>query len=780
MKRIFILYVFVFAANIVFSQQSGFSLLEYKPAPGQHINQQYVGTPAAAQKMAENFKSLVSLGSFGGYVILAFEEPCLNHSDNPYGIDFTVFGNAFPGSSEPGVVWVMHDTNKNGLPDDTWYEIAGSSYFHSQTINNYEVTYSRTDGRDILWKDNLDNTGRILAISYNTQDYYPTTDIFPEYPQAEVVFGGTLLATEIDSSNVQEIKVLAPAFGYADNRPQKQGAELFVPDNPYTKEIEGAGGDPVDISWAVDKQGNYVHLDAIHFVKIVSANLANAGRLGEVSTDVSWVEAVLPQPGVSGKENLLVVFPHPAKMLLNNSFKLETAYFEKGRKTDAAFSFQSQNEEIIQATADGRIIAESLGNTEIVVAANDETDTLTLKVVRPEAIQLLTDFSSVYPGDTLILNARVIDNEQGKLDVPVNFVLSDNTVGNIFTKNGKAYFAASSPGETIVSCSVEGFSVKEDLTVKVHSPEDKMRVYFTLKTETENVLPRQWIEVGAADLNSMIENRQSDYSGIERPVLFNAIIAGLQKANVPFVFKDDDAADGKLYLFSLENDGLFSNGWGGKLEPSAYARAWVARLNGKQYLNNFHQHEISDGDTVDLYHVSDISNSWIYSCLTSNNDSAKIGDVITVLLEQAACQYVNGEITASEFAPVANAEITAEKTLYTNEQGEAAFVLEAEPPLVVYSDNNAVLISKKITTESNFIANRKYRVYPNPVKKELVIEGFSGDGKLKLFSPSGQLVAEKSAHSGPVWFDTSLLPQGIYLLVIVHENKTETHKIIKR
>lgn len=29
---------------------------------------------------------------------------------------------------EPGVIQVCYDANGNGLPDDGWYEIAGSSY----------------------------------------------------------------------------------------------------------------------------------------------------------------------------------------------------------------------------------------------------------------------------------------------------------------------------------------------------------------------------------------------------------------------------------------------------------------------------------------------------------------------------------------------------------------------------------------------------------------------------------------------------------------------------
>ena len=53
--------------------------------------------------------------------------------------DFMILGNSFysdlpeyqekkGGSCEPGIVMVSFDTNQNGLPDDEWYELAGSEY----------------------------------------------------------------------------------------------------------------------------------------------------------------------------------------------------------------------------------------------------------------------------------------------------------------------------------------------------------------------------------------------------------------------------------------------------------------------------------------------------------------------------------------------------------------------------------------------------------------------------------------------------------------------------
>jgi len=784
MKKITCLAVNIFLGLSGFSQHSGVGLIEYQPAPGQHINIENIGTPEAAQNMTEDSGSLVSLGSFGGYIVLGFEKACINHPDNPYGIDFTLFGNAFSGSSEPGVVWVMQDENKNGLPDDTWYEIAGSHHFHPETVKNYEVTYFRTETRDVFWKDNKGKNGWILANSYNLQEYYPTEQFFPQYPLDSVTFKGTLLKTEIDFSNTQKIKVTPPVFGYADSHPRKQGVDLFLPDNPYTSEIEGAGGDPIDIAWAVDSLGNYVEPDSIHFVKIVSGNLASAGWLGEISTDVAWVEAVKPNEGISGKENLLVVYPHPSKVLVGDSVQLETAYFEKGRKTEASVAFSSQNAEVLEVNSTGLVAAKNLGESEISVFTNNETETIALKVVRPDSIQLLTDFSSVYPGDTLELIAQVFDNEQEKLDVSVQFDSSNPAIAAVENFNGKFFLVARQPGEIVLTCTVEGFSTASNRIVKVHSPDDKIRVYFSAKTEAENLLPFQWIEVKSGDLNGFVEDRQSDYSNLERPTLFHALAAGLQKAEAPFSFKDDEAAGGRLYLYAVENDGLFSYGWGGKTEPSAYAQALLVRLNSKQYLNSFHQIEISDGDTIVLYHVSDIKIPWNYSRLTADKDSAGLHDEIEVQLLQKTCEFSGSEIIESDFAPVANAEIFAGNLFYTDEQGRVVFLLETEPPLVVSSGSDGVLIAEKLVTGNDFEEQTQLSVYPNPAESELSIDGIKAGGILEsviqICTPEGQMVLEKGIDHPTQRLNLSSLAPGIYFLKIIQGKKTETHKIIKK
>jgi len=163
------------------SSKSDFSkVFEYTPAPGQFINETRTGgfdgtqtTPEAAVKYAEQRMRdnlFVSLGGFGGYIVVGFD-----HSiDNIAGYDFAIKGNAFKGSSEPGIVWVMQDENGNSLPDDTWYELKGCETGKSTTIQNYSVTYYRPEGEQepVKWKDSEGNEGEIDYLrAYHSQPF---------------------------------------------------------------------------------------------------------------------------------------------------------------------------------------------------------------------------------------------------------------------------------------------------------------------------------------------------------------------------------------------------------------------------------------------------------------------------------------------------------------------------------------------------------------------------------------------------------------------------------
>ena len=253
---------------------------EYTPAPGQFINELKTGgfdathtTPQAAIAYAEgrlNDANWLSLGGFGGYVVVGFDHSIDNSGD----YDLGVIGNAFDGSSEPGIVWVMQDENGNGLPDDTWYELAGSEIGKPETILNYAVTYYRPTGPQmpVQWSDNLGNSGEIDYLKqFHTQDYY--------YPLWIEEDSYTLTGTRLEARNYDKSGNgsywVQPHYdwGYADN---------FSPSDFQS----GDKANLFKISNAIDFEGNNVKLSHIDFVKIQCAVNAKSGWLGELSTEV--------------------------------------------------------------------------------------------------------------------------------------------------------------------------------------------------------------------------------------------------------------------------------------------------------------------------------------------------------------------------------------------------------------------------------------------------------------------------------------------------------------
>jgi len=237
------------------------TLLNYTPAPGQALNKG-IGTPDAAKTIL-GAKGLVCLGAFGGSIVLGFDHTVLNQDNKE---DLMIYGNAFTGFAEPGVIWVMQDANNNGLADDTWYELSGSAEGTTGIIRNYVITYTRPAAGtgDVSWIDNRGGSGVVKANVFNTQPYYPQWITADTY-----ALSGTLLpATNISTSGSGIITSNAFAFGYADNT---------------------AGGDKVDIANAIDAQGKKVSLNGIDFVKIQTGIPYNLGALGELSTEVSGV-----------------------------------------------------------------------------------------------------------------------------------------------------------------------------------------------------------------------------------------------------------------------------------------------------------------------------------------------------------------------------------------------------------------------------------------------------------------------------------------------------------
>ncbi|HDP35575.1 MAG TPA: hypothetical protein ENN29_10750 [Candidatus Hydrogenedentes bacterium] len=234
------------------------------PVPGFTDPSKALGKPVGGGVYAPDQSSVYSIGrpgpAPGSFITLAFNTPIENHPENPNGLDFIIYTNAFwvggkPNVrwSEPGLVEISEDVNGNGIPDDSWYVIPGSR-----------------------------NTNR-SALPQGIPNPYP--------PLAGVVTNPNLDGTEYDwgymgmSPTVQE---------YLDN--------YMRPDDPFTVGLTdgSGGGDAFDISWAVDEDGNPANLERIHFVRVNAFINDSLDPFGYVTPEIVAVSAVAPDNDTDG------------------------------------------------------------------------------------------------------------------------------------------------------------------------------------------------------------------------------------------------------------------------------------------------------------------------------------------------------------------------------------------------------------------------------------------------------------------------------------------------
>lgn len=246
---------------------------EYCPAPGQFINDSYEVSTAeeaclyAEQQLNAERQTYLSLGGFGGYIVVGFGRSIVSSGD----YDFAVVGNSFTNSSEPGIVYVMQDENSNKLPDDTWYELRGSEYDNDEVVADYEVTYLRpsADYQPVKWHDNIGGEGQIERITSHQQATY--------YPKWITEDSYTLRGKRL------------PTNAYIDPDRQVDGGDYWVLSSFEWGYADNAGsnGDKFRIADAVDEQGRAVNLRYIDFIKVQTSVNGNCGKLvGELSTEV--------------------------------------------------------------------------------------------------------------------------------------------------------------------------------------------------------------------------------------------------------------------------------------------------------------------------------------------------------------------------------------------------------------------------------------------------------------------------------------------------------------
>lgn len=266
-----------------------------------------------------------------------------NDPNNAYGVDFTLFGNAMSTWAEPGCVQVSQDGTN-------WYTLAGSLHYQTPSdtaggaIWDYTVTYENPVAADddllsgktgtaekaVTWSASYKTrptssakpeSGSVAYNNWHKHSYFPLFNNYFASPKtgasaldgllntvpAGLNFTGKFGAytaksgTTASTLTLKGVKLVPPKttsggnstapddflFGYFDCHPNglRSGAQV----NPYTTgrtTNTNSNGDPIDISWAVDENGNPFYLDAIRYVRCYTGVMQMNGIMGESSSEL--------------------------------------------------------------------------------------------------------------------------------------------------------------------------------------------------------------------------------------------------------------------------------------------------------------------------------------------------------------------------------------------------------------------------------------------------------------------------------------------------------------
>ncbi|MDX2116020.1 MAG: hypothetical protein SFZ24_10455 [Planctomycetota bacterium] len=288
-------------------------VVAYAPAPGQFVNNAQFNQPSralgppgvAGGTLAPDNSKAVTLGGFGGSIVLRFSEPVLDDPCNPFGLDAVVYGNGFyvGGAAgrrwaEAGIVEISRDANGNGVADDPWFVIRGSHLPESPASvlesQRWDLNAATPDPPANLGWYPAGAPASFVTTTFGLPALFDTFVL--ENPNGvgaalEGVWGyadcsPTLVLGDLNGDNV------------VDTPGMSAGAFYTSPDNPRAAGVTpgSGGGDAFDIRWARDPEtGAAAGLASFDFVRISTGANFLAAVLGEVSTEVSAVADVRPR-----------------------------------------------------------------------------------------------------------------------------------------------------------------------------------------------------------------------------------------------------------------------------------------------------------------------------------------------------------------------------------------------------------------------------------------------------------------------------------------------------
>ncbi|MCI8387260.1 MAG: DUF4430 domain-containing protein [Clostridiales bacterium] len=597
------------------------SVYEYLPIGSQYTNKGFGNAPVIYTKgmtltaPPNNWMLGQTVGNFGGYMTYQLSTPLKNDPANPYGIDFIVYGNGqgSTGYVEPASVWVAQDKDGDGQPDK-WYELAGSAFFDATTVWNYEVTYSK---------------GENNTTDYKTSDGYAGHFNY-EYPDISK-YGALGAAVGHESVTVRATKLdenMIPRFGYGDVHSNDEG-DIETPLNPYDGTnpmfadfgvpLEGyVRGDSMDISWAVDEEGNPVALDEITFIRLNNARFVLHSAFGEQSAEIC---AVVPLYGNEGKEAVGVTDSLSEMTFVDKNGKEIRVPF-----TDGEYSYDIA---LPKVTDYSIFFDEAVREANNIYINNDYADSEGYALSKT----ILTD-SGVY-------KMRVVVQEKNSEKEPILYYL---TFSNEVAPKWKVTFNANG-GLVDGSENISKYYYEADVGVELPTPE-KQRYEFdgwytddgvryttiTEDTPTELTLTARWHFVGLpetekkirvsfrligsslamlVDENDSIDLGNGDYKGAEYQTWLPTEYYELNENSTVYdlLYK---ALDGKLQFTGAKEgyiDTIYAPDVYGGHALSEFTNGkrsgWMYTIDGSHPNVGLLDYVLKDGESVIWHYVND-------------------------------------------------------------------------------------------------------------------------------------------------------------------------------
>ena len=207
----------------------------------------------------------VSLGMAGGYVQFDMgDNPIENNANNPYGIDFIVYGNAFVGNPEAAGVMVSNDGIK-------WYTLAGSRHYMNGTKWDQTISYVRIEG----------DAQQALNPTFGSDGVYYSSDYVSPSTQTQ-----TAIDAAISAATWQKV----PASGNAT------ALNLSYWPEWATREVTTSSGTTVQEEYYgnVWKLGTNPHIPAVATTETAKENNAgvNWDKADKTSTKPNGAEVI--------------------------------------------------------------------------------------------------------------------------------------------------------------------------------------------------------------------------------------------------------------------------------------------------------------------------------------------------------------------------------------------------------------------------------------------------------------------------------------------------------